>query len=199
MTQAGTMKTRKGASLKLQRPPKNRPYIDAFARDIRSQHALRSALWAFVLKHTGTPALMDWVSKLIQSFNIKERDEYGLAEAIQKYSQEKIKYFRENPERFVAPLTTIKWGIGDCDDKSILIATVLRSFKIPVRLVFIVYSVTSVKTGNRIKKSHVYPQAKLDGNWVSLESVRKLPMGIDPYKLLVQKGFKPEIVYVGDK
>ena len=98
-------------------------------------------------------------------------------------------------------MRTLEWGIGDCDDKSILIATILRSFRIPVRLKFVRFR----HGGRRI--SHVYPQAYLPidrrrpglRDWVALESVMSRPMGFDPEDYLRENGIEPESVeYVGD-
>ena len=88
----------------------------------------RKRLWKEVVKYTGHPLLVDWAAKLIRKYDVPERDDAALARAVQVYSQDHIKFFREAPERFASPMRTIAWGIGDCDDKSLFIAAVLRSF-----------------------------------------------------------------------
>jgi len=104
---------------------------------------------------------------------------------------------RERPERFASPLRTILWGFGDCDDKSILIASILRSFRIPVRLKFIRF--TYKKNGETNKVSHVYPQFKYKGNWLALESVHPWLLGDDPEDRAKRKGINPEVHTIGDK
>lgn len=179
-------------------------------RDISGQAALRAACWQRVLDFTGNPELVQFASNLISLHNIPERDNTNLAVAIQKYTQQNIKFFREQPERFASPIRTILWGLGDCDDKSILIATVLRSFKIPVRLVFVVIEMIDKATHKIKKMGHVWPQAYLQANasssdrhnfrWVSLESVRPLPFGASPIKRIVAKGNKIISTHIiGDK
>lgn len=131
---------------------------------------------------------------------VPERDEVALARAVQLVAQQGIKYFREFPERWQSPIRTIKWRIGDCDDKSILIASMLRSFRIPVRLKFVRFVrselVNGVPVGVRI--AHVYPQAYLRGKWESLESVQPWPLGKDPEDVLRSRGYQVQAETYGD-
>ena len=167
------------------------------AKDVGSQAALRAACWQRVVDFTGNPQLVQFATNLIHNCNIDARDINKLARCVLEYAQKNIKYFREQPERFASPIRTILWGIGDCDDKSIFIATVLRSFRIPVRLVFITFKV--IKDGVERVVGHVWPQAFLDNKWVSLESVRPLAFGASPLARLAKKGIKPLTVnFVGD-
>lgn len=173
------------------------PKITWEEKNLRNAAEQRQALWNFVEKWTGNPLLLDFAAKLIKCYNVQERDETALARAIQVFSQNKIKYFREKPERFTSPMRTIAWGFGDCDDKSILIACFLRSFRIPVKLKFIKYKAPQ-KDGTLKVVSHVYPIAKLDGKWVALESVHKWAMGDDPENRARARKLNPEIHLVGD-
>lgn len=169
-----------------------------FEKDLLTPHNVQQALWGVIIFYTGNPILIDWASRVIREFNIPERDNRALVNGILKYTQDNIKYFRESPERFASPLRTIDWGIGDCDDKSILIATVLRSFKIPVRLKFLRFSYFSPSEKIQKTVQHVYPQAKIDNKWYSLESVHKWPAGKDAEKMLNSKGIKSEVSFMGD-
>lgn len=141
---------------------------------------------------------MEWASDFLRQYQVPERDPAALARAVQRFAQDHIKFFRERPERFSSPLRTIQWGFGDCDDKSILIATVLRSFRVPVRLAFIRYEHRS-KDGSTRRISHVYPQTEVAGQWLALESVHPWPMGKDPATEARDKGFPVTIDYIGDK
>lgn len=165
--------------------------------DIKTPAQQRQLLWNFVDKYTGDPRVIDFASWLIRKYKVAGRDETGLARAIQVYSQDYVKYFREKPERFASPMRTVKWGIGDCDDKSILIASVLRSFRIPVKLKFLKYEAPQ-KDGTIKKISHVYPLAKLDGKWVALESVHKWALGDDPEIRALAKKLRPVVFLIGD-
>jgi len=169
-----------------------------FEKDLLSPHSQHKALWGVVLSSTGNPLLIDWAAKLIRSKNIAERDELGLTKAVLDYAQNNIKFFREDPERFATPLRTIQWGIGDCDDKSIFIASILRSFRIPTRFKIIEFEHYSKKDGITKKFKHVYPQAKINNKIYALESVHKWPMGVDSEDLLTRKGVIVKSNYIGD-
>jgi transglutaminase-like putative cysteine protease len=167
-------------------------------RDIQGYPAQRKELWAKVRKGTGHPELVEHVSRIIRDADVPARDDRALARAVQKWTQENIKYFREFPERFVAPVTTLRWGIGDCDDMTIFIASALRSFRIPCRAKFL-----RMRLPNGKRFSHVYPQAKLgkgnDARWYALEAVRPYPLGRDPENVAIAKGLTPIVERVGDK
>lgn len=147
--------------------------------DLKNNKAQREGLWKVVEQYTGHPVLMDWAAELIRTRDVPERDNRALARAIQQYAQQHIKFFRENPERFVSPMTTIRWGIGDCDDKTILIAAFLRSFRVPVRAKFLRFRMPN-KDGSTRKVAHVYPEVQLDGRWEALESVHHWEIGDSP-------------------
>lgn len=166
--------------------------------DIYSQDALQKACWNRVEEYTGNPILVDFAAQLISEQNIPERNDLALAEAIQEYSQKHIKFFRERPERFTSPIRTIIWGLGDCDDKTIFIATILRSFRIPVKLGFITYFPFDKKLNKYIKKAHVLPYAKINNEWTALESVHDWPIGKDPIKEFKNKNIKYNVVFIGD-
>lgn len=117
----------------------------------------------------------------MRTYNVTARDQRGLARAVQLHAQ-KIKFFREYPEIIAAPWVTDDWGIGDCDDKSRMIAAVLKAFRIPVRLVFVTFTKQSGQT-----VSHVFPEVQLDNTWLPVESVQPWPLGKDPIAMLQSK------------
>lgn len=165
-------------------------------RDVQGYAAQRRALWNVVKQYTGHPLLLEWAADFLRQYHVPERDPAALARAIQLYAQQHVKFFRERPERFTNPVRTLQWGFGDCDDKSILIATVLRSFRVPVRLTFMRY-IKPMPDGTTRTISHVYPEAKLNGVWTALESVHPWPMGKDPAQESLAKGYTPIIEHIG--
>lgn len=173
------------------------PPITWNERDLSSSAAQRKALWQFIDQWTGNPLLVDFSAKLLKMMKVPERDEYALARAVQKFAQYKIKFFRERPERFTSPIRTIVWGLGDCDDKTIVIASILRTFRIPIKLKFIKYVIKRLD-GTEKRVSHVYPLAKINGKWAALESVHKWPLGDDPEQRALSKGIRPEVFLIGD-
>ena len=163
-------------------------------RSISGYPAQRRALWRWVDEWTGHPVLIDFAARLIRIAEVPERDTRRLARAVQKFVQRTIKYFREQPERWASPLRTLAWRIGDCDDKAVLISSILRGFRVPMRLKCLRFRLPDGR-----KVSHVDPQAKLDGQWAALESVRPYPLGADPETLARARGFRPYVELIGDR
>lgn len=166
--------------------------------DFPSDESQAKGLWKGVEADTGHPLLMHFLAGLIEKAKVPARDPEKLARAIQLYSARKIKFFRERPERFQSAMRTVAWGIGDCDDKSRFIAACLRSFRIPVRLKFLRYSM-KLPDGSTARKGHVYPIAFINDRWIPVESVREYKWGYDPEAKAKQIGFDLKIQVVGDK
>ncbi len=170
-------------------------------KDILTYSDQKNKLWEVVQKCTGSPKLISFVVKnIIDAYKVPANDPVALAKATQEYAQTHIRFFRESPERWQSPKRTLIWRIGDCDDKTILVACIIRSFRIPVRLVFVRFSKLNPKTKKMVKQSHVFPCAYVGGKWVALESVRKVSFGANPITMLKERGAKIELVdSIGDK
>jgi hypothetical protein len=167
----------------------------AWVKDITSNEEQRQELWNIITKYTGNPVLVEFAAKLIRLNNIPARDEKSLVRYIQLFVQQKIKFFREYPERWQSPLQTLALGIGDCDDKTILVGSILRSFRIPVQLVFLRFSNIPGKPAF----AHVYPRAKIDGKWIAVETVRdQFKLGDDPEAMAKKKGLTVISETIGD-
>jgi transglutaminase-like putative cysteine protease len=165
-------------------------------KNVAGPRPQRSLLWKKIQEHTGDPRLVEIASRIIKAYDIPERDNYQLVKGFKDFVQNKIKYFRESPERFVSPVRTVKWGIGDCDDKTILFASLVRTFRIPVRLKFIRF--ISPKTNRKV--SHVYPQVGIDGRWTTVETVHDWPIGKDGEQSLKNRNISIlSVEYIGDK
>lgn len=165
-------------------------------RQIRNYREQCTLLWSIVKKYTGNPELINLASLIIKDKDVPENDSVALIKAIQEYVQKTIKFFREYPERWQSPLRTLEWKIGDCDDQAILLASVLRSFRIPVRFKFVRF----LDPKERKRKSHVYTQVKVNGNWYSAETVKPVHLGFDPEKAMRERGIKIlGVDYIGDK
>jgi len=178
-------------------------------RNLVGYPAQRRALWDWVDEWTGHPALVGFAARVIKLKNINARDDVALARSAQSFTQQRVKYFKEQPERWQSPLRTIVWGIGDCDDMATLIASWIRSFRIPVRLKFLRMSIPAGTTvrepGGTMRKlqkpkkvSHVFAQALLRGKWTSLDAVKPYPLGFDPETLCKQRGVTYTVETIGD-
>ncbi len=102
-------------------------------------------------------------------------------EVIYKYARNKIIY-RKDPrisERILSPALIIdEWSrgkkvTGDCDDKSLFLASCIANMGFPVRLVGAMF-----KKPNATGINHVYVEFYRNGRWISLEpSTRLLTFG----------------------
>jgi len=150
------------------------PDLYSLAQEIRTQ----------ILTDVEDPRTRQLGARIVRKYDVAARDQVALARAVQLYAQS-IKFFREFPEVIAAPWVTADWGIGDCDDKSRLIAAVLKSFRMPVRLVFVTF-----RKGDKGTVSHVFPEVQLGAQWLALESVQPWPIGKDPIAMLDSKGWQ---------
>jgi len=177
---------------KLPRNQRNRGGLSWHTENIRTVKQQREALWRVISENTGNPLLRRQAATIIREYNIPERNPLALAQGIMAYFQKEVKFFREYPEFFASPMRTIEWGIGDCDDKTIGVAAILRTFRIPIRLKIIHY------TAGGVRKGHVYPQAYINNRWITLETVRTWQAGEDAADKLKARGIQVNVEYIGD-
>jgi hypothetical protein len=85
-----------------------------------------------------------------------------------------IRYVRDikGVETIQTPDKTIELKAGDCDDKSVLLASMLESIGYSTRFVAVGFAPNSY--------CHVYPQVKLGKKWVSLETTEPVNIGWNP-------------------
>lgn len=160
----------------------------------RNLEALADEIRKRIWQDCEDPRLRELAAHIIRKYDVKSRDPRTLARAFQQFAQQQVSFFREFPEINAAPWVTAAWKLGDCDDKSRLIAALAKSFRIPVRLVFITFR--SPKRPGPV--SHVWPEVDVGQGWEALESVQPWPMGksaLDLVKLkqLPYKAFTKDI------
>jgi transglutaminase-like putative cysteine protease len=102
-----------------------------------------------------------------------EKDYRAEAEAVFNEVRDGIRYMRDvaGVETLQEPHITLASKLGDCDDKTCLLASMLESIGIPTRFVVAGYS------GENFE--HVYLQAWL-GEWVNMDPTEPHPMGFAP-------------------
>lgn len=96
------------------------------------------------------------------------------ADTIFKYVRDKIRYVRDvnGVETIQTPIQTIKLGSGDCDDKSLLVATMLESIGHPTRFIAVGFRGAGF--------SHVFAETKIGNKWIALETTQLVPLGRKP-------------------
>lgn len=106
--------------------------------------------------------------------NLKSKDWFSEAKVIQEYARDKIRYVKDiaGVETLQTPEVTLEVKAGDCDDKSVLIASLLLSIGHPVRFVAI------GKTPDNFV--HVFPETRIGTKWVALEATEPVNIGWQP-------------------
>jgi len=95
-----------------------------------------------------------------------------------KFVRDRIRYVRDinGVETLHTPEKILENAAGDCDDKSILLASLLESLGYRTRLVAVGFRKNSF--------SHVYPEVLHNNNWVSLETTEPVDMGWKPKNIV---------------
>jgi transglutaminase-like putative cysteine protease len=108
-------------------------------------------------------------------YNLPSKIDAAEAEAIFDFVRDSIRYTKDicDVETISTPDRTLQTRIGDCDDKSVLLATLLESVGYATRFVVAGYFIP----GN---VEHVYLQVWLDGQWVDADATEPHPLGWAP-------------------
>lgn len=102
---------------------------------------------------------------------LQQKDFEGEAERLHAFVRDQIRYVRDTDgvELLHDPVTLLETGAGDCDDKAILLASLLGSIGHQTRFVAVAFEPDIY--------SHVWVQDYLGGAWVDLEPTEPLPSG----------------------
>ena len=108
-------------------------------------------------------------------FLTPEKDEYSEAEALFNYVRDSIRYVKDvnDIETLSTPMMTLEGRIGDCDDQTVLLASLLESIGYPTRFVIEGYTTPG-------EYEHVYMQALEFGQFISMDPTEQKYMGWSP-------------------
>ena len=106
--------------------------------------------------------------------DLAPKDWHGEIGRLFAFVRDDIRYCRDidGIETLSTPEKTLEYGQGDCDDKAILLATLLATIGHPSRFVAM-----GVNNG---PISHVLVEVRIGNRWVSLETTECQPMGWQP-------------------
>lgn len=102
---------------------------------------------------------------IIKASGVAERDWSGEVNALQTWVRDNIRFTRD-PEAFElvqTPEKTLEYRVGDCDDKSTLLAALLESLGHPAQFIAIGF--------NGDQHSHVLVRTKIADVWVPAETI----------------------------
>ena len=108
--------------------------------------------------------------------DVPAKDSAGEARAIFYYVRDMIRYTADvrDVETVKTPDAVIETAMGDCDDKSTLVATLLEAVGFTTRFVAIGFDSAGIF-------DHVLAQVRLGTRWVSLETTEPVEMGWQPW------------------
>ena len=90
-----------------------------------------------IKRYKTTPAIRILIGKILNG--VDGRDFKNVLDRIIKFVKEKVRYQKDvnEIETLQSPLRTIQLGFGDCDDFTILLATLFEAAGYPVKLVLV--------------------------------------------------------------
>ncbi len=100
--------------------------------------------------------------------------------ALHAFVRDSIQYVLDpvDVELVQEPETTLRLRAGDCDDKSVLLASLLGSIGHPAR-----YCAIGFEPGIFC---HVYVETKIGANWIPLETTEPVEVGWEPPPAMVR-------------
>jgi hypothetical protein len=117
---------------------------------------------------------------------IDEKDYVSEVKAIFDWVRKNVRYVRDSYDRdtFQHPVRTIQFGGGDCDDYSIVLASMLQAIGYPVRL-------RVIKTHAAQDWNHIYIQVGIPPGdpqkWMDLDGSENRPAGWAPPDSMIHK------------
>lgn len=107
--------------------------------------------------------------QILRRASIAGHDFMGEMRALFDFVTNQVRYVKDpvGVETLQSPRYTLQTRMGDCDDKSILIVSLLRSIGHPAELAFRV-----IGTNASGRYTHVYPVARIGGRRIALDTTR---------------------------
>lgn len=98
---------------------------------------------------------------------------------LHKFVRDGIRYVQDirDVETLQTPDKTLEFGAGDCDDKSVLLASLLEAINHPTRFIAIGFDPGVY--------CHVYVETLVGTRWIALETTEPWDAGVEPDPQLV--------------
>lgn len=125
-----------------------------------------------VVEYSDNQAVRQQAAELVGS--LAPKDFSGEIRACFYYVRDSIRYLMDgtNSERLHTPDALMEIGQGDCDDKAILLASLLESIGFQCR-----FKAVGFEEGIL---SHVYVEVKLGTGWIALDATEPVEPGWEP-------------------
>lgn len=127
---------------------------------------------ALVRRAKKTLPIRQTAAQLVNGY--KQKDWISEIKKLHAFVRDEIRYVKDirGVETLHTPARILEQQYGDCDDKSVLLASLLESIGHPTRFVAIGF-----RPGNY---SHVYVETKVGEKWLSLETTEDVGVGWAP-------------------
>lgn len=118
------------------------------------------------------PAVHECAAWILRASRVPAYDWIGEARAIYEWVKRSIRFTRDvyGKETLHSAPEILRLGIGDCDDFTILICSLLGTIGIKSRIVTV-----SNRGEDPEQFSHVYPEARVEDRWIPLDAARRNP------------------------
>jgi hypothetical protein len=123
------------------------------------------------------PVIRELAANIIRAAGVPAFDFVGESRAVYDWVRHHIRFTRDvyNVETLQSAREIVRLSIGDCDDFTVLICSLLGTIGHKARIV------TISKPEDEKHFSHVFPQDCLNGAWITLDAARLNPaFGRDP-------------------
>jgi transglutaminase-like putative cysteine protease len=119
------------------------------------------------------PGVIQVASELVR--NLDQYDRIGEVRELHAFVRDSIRYTSDpiDFELLRTPRAILEMGVGDCDDKSILLSSLLRCIGRPSRYVAIAMEGLG-------SFSHVYVETPMGRRWIALETIKPVGVGWCP-------------------
>jgi hypothetical protein len=118
------------------------------------------------------PVVHELAAEIIKAAGVRAFDFLGEARAVYNWVRANIRFTRDvrGKETLHAAREIIRLGIGDCDDFTILICSLMSTVGAKC-------SIITISSDPRIPEtfSHVYPEVSVNGRWVTMDAARRDP------------------------
>jgi transglutaminase-like putative cysteine protease len=105
---------------------------------------------------------------------LPQKDWFNELKILHRYVRDQIRYVRDirGVETVQTPDVTMALRAGDCDDKSVMLASLLEAIGHPTRFVAIGFAPDDF--------AHVYVESRIGTSWVPLETTEPVEVGWSP-------------------
>jgi transglutaminase-like putative cysteine protease len=125
-----------------------------------------------VRRYRANPAVLTKARALTQS--LRQKDYYGEIRVLHEFVRDSIRYVKDpvGVETVATPDQTLAIGQGDCDDKAVLVASLLEALGHDCRFVAVGFTPGEF--------THVLVQTRAGPGWVNVETTEPVALGWGP-------------------